>query len=357
MRRRERVSLSFASWPTLDRQLWEAAHMRGDFLEADGAAARWRDKTRHQVIKGYGLWLFHLAATTGLDPNALPHTRVTAPALCAFVESFASRALSSVTVLSRVTDLSQAIRVMEPDADRGLLLQTLKRLRARARPRRNKQSRIRHPRILFATALCQMDRAEQLHDVTGTVRSARYRDGLLMAFLATAPIRLQNLSDLVLGQHFVRTGDVFRIVLAAPETKEARPYAIELPAALTPYIERYLEEHRCRLLRGHANRRLWISIRGRSMKPQTIYWCISRLTERLFGERLTPHLFRDCLATGIATFTPDKIRVAARLLGHTSLKTTERAYNQAEMLTAVRQYHASLAAYMHDSTETLEANR
>ena len=98
MRRRERVSLSFASWPILDRQLWEAAHVRGDFLEADGAAACWRDKTRHQVIKGYGLWLFHLAATTGLDPNALPHTRVTAPALCAFVESFASRATLSAVL-------------------------------------------------------------------------------------------------------------------------------------------------------------------------------------------------------------------------------------------------------------------
>ena len=73
MRRRERVSLSFASWPILDRQLWEAAHVRDDFLEADGAAAGWRDKTRRQVIKGYGLWLFHLAAGVRITPHQFRH--------------------------------------------------------------------------------------------------------------------------------------------------------------------------------------------------------------------------------------------------------------------------------------------
>jgi integrase/recombinase XerD len=47
--------------------------------------------------------------------------------------------------------------------------------------------------------------------------------------------------------------------------------------------------------------------------------------------------------TTLATDDPAHVRVGARLLGHSSLRTGERHYNQATMVSAVTQYHETLA--------------
>ena len=47
--------------------------------------------------------------------------------------------------------------------------------------------------------------------------------------------------------------------------------------------------------------------------------------------------------TTLATEDPAHVRVGARLLGHTSLRTGELHYNQATMMSAVAQYHETLA--------------
>jgi integrase/recombinase XerD len=45
-----------------------------------------------------------------------------------------------------------------------------------------------------------------------------------------------------------------------------------------------------------------------------------------FGHMINPHLFRDCAATSIMIEAPKHVRIAARLLGHATLRTTERHY-------------------------------
>ena len=51
------------------------------------------------------------------------------------------------------------------------------------------------------------------------------------------------------------------------------------------------------------------------------------------------HLFRDCAATSIAAEDPDHVRLAAQLLGHASLQTTERYYVAANTRSAMRRHH------------------
>jgi integrase len=58
------------------------------------------------------------------------------------------------------------------------------------------------------------------------------------------------------------------------------------------------------------------------------------LTEELFGQRVNPHLFRDCAATALATEDPEHILAIARILGHNSIETTTRHYNQSQMTAA-----------------------
>ncbi len=57
---------------------------------------------------------------------------------------------------------------------------------------------------------------------------------------------------------------------------------------------------------------------------------------------LNPHLFRDCAATSIAIEDPEHVRISASILGHASLATTEKYYNQARTLEAGRLYQKSV---------------
>jgi integrase len=58
-----------------------------------------------------------------------------------------------------------------------------------------------------------------------------------------------------------------------------------------------------------------------------------------FGHIVNAHLFRDCVATSVATEDPDHVRISAQLLGHASFRTTERHYVLANAQIATQRYH------------------
>jgi len=61
-------------------------------------------------------------------------------------------------------------------------------------------------------------------------------------------------------------------------------------------------------------------------------------TRAVFGHSVNPHLFRDCLATSVAVDDPNHFGIAARLLGHRNQATTERYYDQARSIDAIRRH-------------------
>jgi integrase/recombinase XerD len=73
------------------------------------------------------------------------------------------------------------------------------------------------------------------------------------------------------------------------------------------------------------------------------YW-VKRHTKEAFGAPINLHLFRDCAATGIAIAAPERIEIVTAILGHTTIKTSERHYNQARSIEAGRRYHQTIAA-------------
>ena len=336
------IILGIVDWPEIDRQLWEQATARGGLFDGAGAAAHWRPATRRQVEKDYGLWLLHLQDRGNLDAEASPSTRVTEQRLRSFIDAMEHRGWASTTITSRVRNLREMVRVMEPDADRGLLTAVLRALSRRQIPVRNKAARVVHPSRLFEAGLAFLERLPDLQCRNDLVRSTWYRDGLITLMLTVAPLRLRNLTNLDTNQHMDRTDGCWRLRFSPEETKEHRRFEITLPRVLTPYVDGYQAIHRPRLLRGRHSTRLWISVRGAPMAAQTIYCSVCKLTERLIGHRVNPHLFRDILATAMATDAPEHVRASARLLGHASLGTTEASYNQARQLQAVRRYHEAL---------------
>ena len=342
MRRHSRITLDVEAWPDLDRRLWQRAFEAGGLFDPPGPAAHWRWKTRRQVAKDYGLWLFHVARQA--DPEATPSARVTEARLRSFIQAMEQRGWASTTITTRFCNLREALRIMEPGVNLELISHVLARLRRLEVPSRNKAARIVHPRRILQAALGFLDTLADLPCNNEVIRGTWCRDGLILAVLATAPIRLQNLADLDLNRHMERIDGTWHLRFPPEETKERRRFEITLPQQLDPYISHYLVEHRPRLLRGRSSTRLWISLRATPVTPQAIYCSICHLTERLLGQRLNPHLFRDCLATAMATEAPEHMLAAARLLGHTDLQTTESYYNQAEQLAAVRSYHEALCA-------------
>jgi integrase/recombinase XerD len=125
--------------------------------------------------------------------------------------------------------------------------------------------------------------------------------------------------------------------------KDHRPLDFSFPDRLIPHLETYLEQYRPILLKGNAFPNLWISIRGTPLSEQTIYCSTCSLTEELYGHSINPHLFRDCAASALATDDPEHILAIARILGHSSITTTTRHYNQSQMTAAGEMFHDVLA--------------
>jgi integrase/recombinase XerD len=337
-RRTQRMSLDVADWPARDRAAWAAARQPSGPLEDGGLAATWSAKTVRQTEKGYSLWLGCLARHGRLDPEATPGARLTRETLTLFGKELLAR-VAPQTAASRVRDLSVMIRVLDPGADRSLVRRMQANLARRAPPSRAKRERMIAPSLLFAAGLARMDRVEHEHHRKLDVRNVRYRDGLLMAILAARAFRRGNLAQMRLGRHISKVDGVYVCCFTAAETKNRRELVEPLPAALAPYIDYYLAEVRPALLRGHASDACWISTYRAALSEQSIYTKVCAATEEELGIRLSPHLFRDALATGIATDDPEHIRMASRLLGHADPRTTERHYIHAQALRASRRYN------------------
>lgn len=338
-----RTTLLFEQWPTRDQSLWNAANVRGGFLEADGPAAAWTGKTRTGVMKRYGMWLGFLSSNGALATDICPSERVSEELLVAYVRWLQAKGNASTTLTSCVRDLWEAIRVMEPGSDQSLLRELTITLHARQAPTRNKHTRIIHPDALLKSALTYLDNIADL-DVRGEFcRAGKFRDALVIAFLACRPIRLANLTGIILSDHLVEDDGIWRCAFGGHETKDKRPLEFSLPDLLVPYIKTYLEDYRPILLKRNHSLYLWISSRGTPMSEQAVYWNTSRLTEQLYGRRVNPHLFRDCAASALATDDPQHILAIARILGHASIKTSNDHYNQSQMTAAGDILHEVIA--------------
>jgi integrase len=78
------------------------------------------------------------------------------------------------------------------------------------------------------------------------------------------------------------------------------------------------------------------------MTKQGMYDRIRARTGEAYGTPINPHLFRDIAATTLAVAAPQHVRLAAPLLSHTNLATTERCYLQASGLEASARYQAQV---------------
>ena len=124
-----------AGWPARDRALWEEGVEAKGLFESYGAGAGWSEGSRYKTAVGYNAWLSWLAAKNLLDPDLSPVDRVTPERAVAYIaELQAERA--PYTVLCRVQELYDALRVVSPETNSDWLAQLYRTLRPQVRPAR-----------------------------------------------------------------------------------------------------------------------------------------------------------------------------------------------------------------------------
>jgi integrase/recombinase XerD len=342
--------LPLDEWPALDRAAWNAALQPGDVLDPGGVAIVWAITSQQLIVNGYGRWLTWLIMNGVLDPLMPPAVRVVPERLRAYAADLRAT-VGSFTVATRIQQLGNAMRAMAPEQNWRWILRAAGRLRARAVSVRDKRRSLQSPEKLVALGMTLMAQADDPASGRPAERAAGYRDGLLIALLAQLPMRGRNLRSILGGQHLIRRGTEWWLEFAAAETKTRRQHLeFPFPPDLVPQLQRYMEVYRPVLLaRGDRQTdapltALWVSKQGRQMGYAAIGHQVRQRTQQAFGIALSPHRFRDCAATAIAINAPEQVRLILPILGHTTLKTSERYYNQAGSLEAGRRYSRTIAA-------------
>ena len=351
------TSVKLEEWPVLDREFWHATTHKGDFLDPDGKAANWSGATRIQVEKGYGKWIFHLEAEGALaaQDQQRPIERVNEDQLRSYLDRLKAQGLAPQTIASRITDLTEAIRVMQPAADITILRELSATMQQRAVPSRKKHARIKPPQEIWQACLRYMEQSMMDEPAPNINQASRYRDALSLGLLAQRPLRRRNISGLVIGEHLASDNGIWYCHIPGDETKDGSPISFTLPEdeRFCATFTHYLLVSRQRLLRAPAletnnpqdiNGPLWISTRGTAMTSHAFYYGITRISDELLGAPLNPHLLRDCAASALSSDAPEYILAASRILGHRDLTTTLGHYEQSSMLAA----GANLAATMEE---------
>ena len=339
---RRRLCLPTSEWPAEDQKAWARILRTGDILDDAGPAAHWAPATRHKYWRGYGRWIRFLGDSGWLDEGALPEDRVTRDAVSAYLDDLVGRA--PYTIIGRVAELHAVISAIAPTRDWRWLREVISRLRARGPVGGDKSGRIVHSARLYEAGVDYMNKIDGKDAKASVMKATRYRDGLIVALLAARPIRLRNLAMIRIGRHLKPIGDGYVLAFDAGETKTKRPLEVPVPVELVDPLLRYLDHYRPRLLNGANSDRLWITQYRIPMSESCLYGRIVRVTQKLVGVRINPHLFRDCAATTLAIEDPDHVRMIAPLLGHTTLRTAEIHYNQARSLEASRLHQKSVIA-------------
>lgn len=334
-----RTALPFAKWPAGDRFAWEQAIAGGDPLEKEGNAAHWAAKTKQTNLQHYGRWLGWLAWCAGLDPASPPGARATRETVGAYNRHL-STFVAPRTRLSMLVGLKVMMQAMAPHLNWRWLQDTCNHVQRSAKPLADKRGRIRSSAEISAAAIKELT---ELPNIVGTLAEAvAFRDAFMLALLVARPLRVKNFSALMLGHHLRKIGSNWLITVPADETKTHQPIEFFVPDHLIPWLERYLAEVRPLFPGGAGTKRLWLNQYGPNTGHGFIYRRLVRLTARLLGAPLNPHLLRDCAASTLAMESADLARTAAPLLGHRHFSTTERYYIQANNLEASRQLNSAL---------------
>ena len=341
--------LKVQDWPKQDSDRWAAAFNAPKFAAVFKPATKWASVTRSRIQDGYGTYLAWLQQRGVLDSGSNPIDRVSRAYIEGFVLEY-SPGQSEHAIAGTVLDIAYYFRACYPPAGVDWLTKLAHRLADSATGSRPKAPRmVSVEEILsFGDSLMQKGRAQI---AAGTHEGYRvYRDGLLISFLITVPLRRKNLVELSFGTSLKQTACGFKVVIYKEKTKKHVPVETSLADWLIEPMQFYLDTVRPFLLgkSGTKTSAVWNSRRGIAFDLGGMTQVICNVTKQYFGHAMSPHLFRDCAATGIAIHDPKHVGITKAVLGHATLTSSQKYYNQATSFTAVFTYQGVISKLRGD---------
>jgi integrase len=358
---RQHAALPFTQWPEGDRNAWSAALQPKGFRKKGGKGSEWRPTSRRSLIGVYGRWLKWLQ-TQDIDlATEAPADRLTEQSVDAYA-LYLDTGCASVTVHSYLGQLYMAVIAMFPIKDWSWLRAIHRDYKQRASPSRIKSfapvDEVYQLGLdLIARSGPLLDRAKNssMSERQFMAPARDYRDGLIIALLASRPLRIKNLAEMEIGKHLRQKGDWMTIDFMARETKTDKALHASWPEPLKAALQRYRDDVRPRLIAasptggnsrpaGQPGARLWVGQGGTWLSHAGINLALERHTRRRFGYAMTAHRFRDSVATSIANDDPTKVQIASQILGHSTIAMTERHYIVQNNEVALALHHDRIAA-------------
>lgn len=329
-------ALPIAAWPAADRKLWLDATAPCGPLDEVRRETGWAEVTEKGVEAAYGRWLGWVVRYDGAAMTLPAQMRVT-PERIAEYQSWLSERVGDISVGFALLAIYRALRAMCEKADLHWLLRLSQQVDRRAAPGRDKAARMVHSAKLRDLGV-EMMRANRPGRAAPSIDSLiKYRDGLLIAFLAVRPVRLSNIIEMRLGTNLLQRHPNWWLYWPSTDTKNGVEIDLPFPRDLRPFLETYLRRVRPPLLLMRANDKrasrnsklvdsVWIAGTGGTMSKNALYSMTRTRTRERFGFAVNPNLFRDCLAwtleqAGLGWTIP-------HMLGHTGHKTSEMYYNR-----------------------------
>ncbi len=327
-------SIKFPFWPTLDRSLWEEGCEPGDPFAPGGHGSKLRKDSLDKTIKGYGYWLNFLAANGWLDESQHPVERITRERLMHYFKAMLAHKLRGYTILGHFIELRMAMKIMAPSNDTTYILRpngvTIRgMLGPSCRP-----VLVPDATVLFRWGINMMRRAKL--DASHREGMVAYRDGLLIAILASRGRRLRSMSLLRIGHEFIQRNGTYRVELEPHQVKNKKHDMFNLPEKLVPFIDKYLEQVRPALLRGRQSEALWIGKDGVDLQAKSIQEMVFKRSKARFSVAFGPHRFRHAIATTAVLRDPTCPNLGAAVLGN-SVGVNEAHYIRADQVLAIRQ--------------------
>ena len=315
--------LEYVLWPASDRQAFERLSKEGDIFDR-GAWSHLSVISVRSRKYGYGKWLGFLSNSEKEALNSMPAERVSRSAVEAYVASL-RRNCTETTAAICVQHLRLTISAIAPELDWHWLYRVERRLANRATPLPKKRVLSLD---LYALGLQMIDEAKSKAFIHGRPILAaveHFRDGLMIALLAEAPMRRAAFAGLCIGENVIKVAGRWRIYVTAfmVKTRVAQDY--ELSEELGTYLDEYLDTFRPVFENSGGHQGMW-PYGERPMVDKMIRRYLRKHTEAYLGYAVTPHDFRRAAATFAATADPGNVLVAKDLLGHQSFAMTEKHY-------------------------------
>jgi site-specific recombinase XerD len=292
-----------------------------------------KDPTLSKTAKSYGDWLGFLQRSGGIAPVFTPLARATGNQVRAWVLEMRDAGNRATTMIGRMADLLRAFKILCPGERLERLEETVAILSAALRPQAVPRSiNVPDARVLYDWGIRLMNEGFTLTD--GKPAALAYRDGLIIALLATRARRLRAMAGLRMNLEIKATTLGWCFDLPPTLVKNEKPDAVKLPDALTPYIDHYVQVVRPCLLGGTVTEGFWVVGPARTLSEKGLQAMVLRRTKAEYGIAFGPHRFRHALTTTVLLNAPDDPSLAASVLRH-SRRVNDEHYDHGGQIEAV----------------------